>query len=139
VRILKPMMFLAPAILILAAVCPAAQAGETLRFIESNNAENALKGRDRLFTEVQDPGGARAPSHPNRLDPGESFIVSGGPTVDDLISMTGAVDPNVGIGLRRFEPGESEAFVTFIPTPSAVLLSSIGMAIVGWLKRRKTL
>jgi hypothetical protein len=41
------------------------------------------------------------------------------------------------VGTWEISPGSHD--VTFIPTPGALLLSSTGIALVGWLKRKRTL
>jgi len=91
----------------------------------------------------------------NGIDPGEWISVLytlrndlPGPSVYATFSdvITGLEDHTIAVGLKAQGfpfggPEDSEAFYNngVIPAPGAVLLGSIGVALVGWLRRRRAI
>jgi len=90
---------------------------------------------------------------PNGVNPGESvgltFSLAGTQTYNDVLDDLTSTELRIGIHVQGFAGGGSESFVNdgvvngngncVIPAPATIVLSGIGLCIIGWLRRIKTL
>lgn len=84
------------------------------------------------------------PAQPNGINPGETLYVpfSYGGEITSIQRAITADYLRVGIHVQGFASGGSESLITtpnVVPEPCSILMSTIGMAVVGALKRRKTI
>jgi hypothetical protein len=83
-----------------------------------------------------------APVQPNGINPGEQLGLTLSGNYADIIDQIAAGNLRIGIHVQGFADGGSESFVnappsSVVPAPGSILLSGIGISIVGLLRNRK--